>query len=100
MFLATRSRIITFVSKHRLPTAYAEEVFAREGGLLSYGNSVSERYRRAAGVIAKILHGAKPGEIPVDYDATFRLVVNQRTAKAIGLRIPQSVLIQADEVVK
>ena len=100
MFLATRSRIISYASKHRLPIAYGEEVFAYEGGLVSYGNSVSERYRRAAGVVAKILHGAKPTDIPVDYSVTFRLVVNQRSAKAIGVRIPQSVLIQADEILK
>ena len=100
MFLATRSRIISFLSKHRLPAAYAEEVFAREGGLLSYGNSVGERYREGGALISKILRGAKPNNIPVDYNATFRLVVNQRTAKAMGMRIPESVLIQANEILK
>jgi putative ABC transport system substrate-binding protein len=100
MFLATRTRIINFAAKHRLPAAYGEEVFVYDGGLVSYGNSVSDRYRRTASVVAKILKGAKPTEIPVDYNATFRLVVNQRAAKAIGLRIPQSVLIQANEVLK
>ena len=98
--LATRSRIISFASKHHLPTAYWEEVFAHEGGLMSYGGSVADRYRVAAGVIAKILHGAKPADIPVDYSIRFRLVVNLRTAKALGIRIPESALIQADEVIK
>jgi putative ABC transport system substrate-binding protein len=98
--LATRSRIISFSSKHRLPAAYWEEVFAYEGGLMSYGGSITDRYRLAAGVIAKILHGAKPADIPVDYSIRFRLVVNLRTAKALGIRIPESVLIQADEVIK
>jgi ABC-type uncharacterized transport system substrate-binding protein len=100
MFLATRDRIISFASKHRLPTAYAEEVFTYEGGLVSYGPSVSERYRRAATLVAKILHGAKPGDIPVDYNTNFRLVVNLRVAKALQLKVPESVLLQADEVIR
>ncbi|MGH8768911.1 MAG: ABC transporter substrate-binding protein [Burkholderiales bacterium] len=98
--LANRNRIIDFASKNRLPTAYWEEVFAYEGGLMSYGMSIAERYRSAARVVAKILHGAKPADIPVDYSMRFRLVVNLQTAKALRLPIPQSVLIQADEVIK
>ena len=98
--LAARDRIIAFASKHRLPTAYAEEVFAHEGGLMSYGFSVSDRYHQAAGVVAKILRGTRPGDIPVDYSMRFKLVINLKAAKALGLRIPQSVLIQADEVIR
>jgi putative ABC transport system substrate-binding protein len=98
--LAARDRIISFASKHHLPTAYAEEVFTYEGGLMSYGFSVSDRYRQGAGIVAKILHGAKPGDIPVDYSMRFKLVINLKAAKALGLRIPQSVLIQADEVIQ
>ena len=98
--LAARSRIISFASKHRLPTAYGDEVFAYEGGLMSYGFWVADRYRRATGVVAKILHGAKPADIPVDYSVRFRLVVNLQTAKALRLQIPQSVMIQADEVIR
>jgi putative ABC transport system substrate-binding protein len=98
--LATRSRIIAFASKHRLPTAYWEEVFANEGGLMSYGGSIADRYHLAGGVVAKILRGAKPADIPVDYSIRFRLVVNLQTAKALRLPIPQSVLIQADEVIR
>ena len=98
--LATRSRIISFAAKHRLPTAYWEEVFAYEGGLVSFGGSVADRYRLASGVIAKILHGTKPKDIPVDYSIRFGLVVNLRTAKALGIRIPESVLIQADQVIR
>jgi len=100
MFLATRDRIISFASKHHLPTAYAEELFTYDGGLMSYGFSVSDRYRRAAAVVAKILHGAKPGDIPVDYNVRFRLVVNLRVAKALQLQVPESVLLQADEVIR
>jgi putative ABC transport system substrate-binding protein len=98
--LAARTRIVSFASKHRLPTAYWEEVFAYDGGLISYGASVADRYRRAAGVVAKILQGAKPADIPVDYSIRFRLVLNQRTARAQGIEFPPSVLIQADEVLK
>ena len=98
--LATRSRIIGFAAKHRLPTAYWEEVFVYDGGLMSYGASIADRYRVAAGVIAKVLHGAKPADIPVDYSIRFRIVVNLRTALALGIRIPESVLIQADEVIR
>jgi len=98
--LAARSHIIGFAAKHRLPTAYAEEVFTYDGGLMSYGYSVSDRYRDAAVVVAKILRGAKPGDLPVNYNMRFKLVINLRTAKALRLRIPQAVLIQADEVIR
>jgi putative ABC transport system substrate-binding protein len=98
--LTLRSRIIGFASKHRLPTAYYEEVFTYEGGLMSYGASAADRYRRAAGVVAKILRGAKPADIPVDYSSQFRLVVNLQTAKALRIQIPASLLLQADEVIK
>jgi putative ABC transport system substrate-binding protein len=98
--LAARSHIIAFASKHRLPTAYTEEVFTYDGGVMSYGYSVSDKYHDAATIIAKILHGAKPGDIPVDYSMRFKLVINLKTAKALGLRIPQSLLIQADEVIR
>jgi putative ABC transport system substrate-binding protein len=98
--LAARARIIGFASKHRLPTAYWEEVFVYDGGLVSYGGSVADRYRLAAGYVAKILHGAKPADIPVDYGIRFRLVLNLKTAKALRLSIPQPVLIQADAVIK
>ena len=67
---------------------------------MSYGGSVAERYRFAAGVIAKILHGAKPADIPVDYSIRFRLVVNLRTEKALGITIPQSIFLRADEVIR
>jgi len=100
MFGATRTRIISFASRHRLPTAYGDEIFAYEGGLMSYGFSIADMYRRAASVVAKILHGAKPADIPVDYSVRFRLVLNLQTAKALQLQIPQALLIQADEVIR
>jgi len=100
MSLAGRGRIIEFASKHRLPTAYWEEVFVYDGGLISYGVSIADRYHRAAGIVARILHGARPADIPLDYSTRFRLVVNQRTAQVLGIRVPEAVLIQADEVIK
>lgn len=100
LFAAMRSQIIEFATKHRLPTVYWEELFSYDGGLMSYGPSVADMHRRATGIMAKILHGAKPVDIPVEYNAQFRLVVNLRTAKALGVTVPQSVLIQADEVIR
>lgn len=100
MSLANRTRIIAFAASNRLPTVYWEEVFAQEGGLMSYGFSAAERYRRAARVVAKILQGAKAADIPVDYSSRFRFVLNLQTAKALGIRVPEPTLIQADEVIK
>jgi putative ABC transport system substrate-binding protein len=100
LFAAMRSQIIDFASNHRLATIYWEELFSYDGGFMSYGPSVSDMHRRATGIMAKILHGAKPADIPVEYNTQFRLVVNLRTAKALGVTVPQSVLIQADEVVR
>ena len=100
MFGATRARIVRFASKQRLPTAYGDEVFVYEGGLLSYGFSIANMYHDSAGIVARILHGAKPADIPVDYRVRFRLVVNLQTAKALRLQIPQTLLIQADEVIR
>jgi putative ABC transport system substrate-binding protein len=100
MSLARRRTIIDFAAAHRLPTAYWEEVFAHEGGLISYGFSVAESYRRAAQTVAKVLQGVKPADIPIDYGIRFRMVVNEGTAKALGIKMPHSVLIQADEIIK
>jgi len=100
MLLGVRSRIIEFASKHRLPAAYGEEVFAYEGGLVSYGFSVADTYSRAAGVVVKILQGAKPADIPVDYAMRFRLVLNKRTARSLKLPIPATVVMQANEVIE
>jgi len=95
-----RGRIISLAAKYRLPAMYGGELFAYDGGLMSYWTSVSDGERRAGELVARILRGAKAGEIPVDYPTRFRLVINRRTAKALGISIPESVLIQADEVIK
>lgn len=98
--LAARNRILAFASKHRLPAAYAEELFTREGGLVSYGFAVSEKYHQAAGVVAKVLRGARPADIPIDYSMRFELVVNLKTAKALGVTIPESIVLRADRVIR
>ena len=95
-----RDRIIQLAAKHRLPAVYGDELFTYDGGLLSYWTSIAEMNARAAGFVARILRGAKPGDLPVEYPTAFRLVVNLRTAKALGIAIPALVLVQADEVIK
>jgi len=96
----TRSRIVEFAAKHRLPAIYGDELFAKDGGLMSYWSSIADVLRSAAGMVAKVLHGTKAQDIPVEYPTRFRLVVNLRTASALGLSIPYPVLMQADEVIK
>jgi putative ABC transport system substrate-binding protein len=95
-----RKRIIELAAKHHLPAVYGDELFTYDGGLMSYWTSVSDGERRAGELVARILRGAKAGDIPVDYPTRFRLVINSRTAKALRLSIPESVLLQADEVIK
>jgi len=92
--------IIDFAAKHRLPAIYIVKDNVAAGGLISYGPSISDLYRRAAGYVHKILQGTKPAELPVEQPVKFELVVNLRTAKAIGLEIPANLLALADAVVE
>ena len=100
LFVTHRARIIQLAEKYRLPAVYPEQEYVPAGGLMAYAASVTELYRRAAVYVDKILRGAKPADLPVEQPTKFELVINLKTAKALGLTIPQSVLIRADEVIK
>jgi putative ABC transport system substrate-binding protein len=95
-----RDLIIAVAARHRLPAIYAFRNYAESGGLMSYGNVPSDAYRQAASYIDQILRGAKPADLPVRMSVKFELVVNLKTAKAIGLKIPESFLVRADEVIE
>jgi putative ABC transport system substrate-binding protein len=98
--LVHRQRIIDFATEQRLPGAYESRDFVEAGGLMSYGPSLAGMWRRAATFVDKILKGAKPGDLPIEQPTKFELVMNLKTAKALGLTIPQSVLVRADEVIQ
>ncbi len=95
-----RRVIIEFAAKSRLPASYAFRDSVEDGGFMSYGVSVVDLIRRAAVFVDKILKGAKPADLPVEQPTRFELVINLKTAKALGLTIPQSVLIRADEIIQ
>jgi len=100
MFNVQRGHIIERADKHRLPAIYEWKEFVRSGGLISYGADVQDIYRRAAGYVDKILKGAKPADLPVEGPTRFDVSVNLKTAKALGLTIPQSILSQALETLE
>ena len=99
-FFAHRARIVDLVAKIRLPTMYEHREFVTPGGLMAYGPSLPELFRRATVYVDKILKGAKPADLPVEQASRFELVVNLKTAKALGLTIPPSVLVRADHVIQ
>jgi putative ABC transport system substrate-binding protein len=100
LFNAEKQRIISFAAKHRLPAMYEHRDFTEAGGLLSYGPDFVDIFRRAAGSVDKILKGAKPADQPVEQPTKIELIINLKTAKALGLTIPQSLLLRADEVIE
>ncbi len=100
LFLHHRARIMDFAAQHRLPGVHAYRELVEAGGLMSFGPGYAGMHRRAAAYVDKILKGAKPADLPVEQPATFELVVNQKAAKALGLTIPQSVLLRATEVIQ
>ena len=93
-------RIVDFAAKRRLPAMHATRGSVEAGGLMAYAADTADLYRRAAVYVDKILKGAKPGDLPVEQPTQFELVVNLKTAKALGLTIPQSVLVRADELIQ
>ena len=95
-----RVRIVKLAAKSRLPAIYGFSGFVQAGGLMSYAANVTDMYRRAATYVDKILKGAKPGDLPVEQPTEFELVINMKTAKALGLTIPQTVLLQATQVIE
>jgi ABC-type uncharacterized transport system substrate-binding protein len=97
---ANRERISALATRYRLPAVYSYPTYARSGGLISYGPDPILQFHDAAGYIDKILRGANPGDLPVQLPTQFRLVINLRTAQALGLTVPQSILGRADEVIE
>jgi putative ABC transport system substrate-binding protein len=97
---AQRRLIVDFATSNRLPNIHAFRESVEVGGLMSYGVNVADLFRRAAGYVDKILKGAKPGDLPVEQPTKFELVINLKTAKALGLTIPQSLLLRADQVIE
>ena len=95
-----RKRVLDFAAVHRIPAMYEFGFLVREGGLMSYGAEFDDIWRHAAVYVDRILKGAKPGELPVEQPTRYYLVINLKTAKALGLTIPQSLLVRADEVVQ
>jgi putative ABC transport system substrate-binding protein len=100
MFNTQRGRLVALAAKHRLPAVYPWTEAGDAGGLMAYGANVADVFRRAATYVDKILKGAKPGDLPVEQPTKFELVVNLKTAKALGLTIPPSLLQRADEVIQ
>jgi putative ABC transport system substrate-binding protein len=100
MLFGERRRLAELALKHRLPTVHAEPEYAEAGGLIAYGVNILELFRRAAVYVDKILKGAKPADLPVEQPTKFELVINMKTAKALGLTIPPSVLARADELIQ
>ena len=93
-------RIIDFAAKARLPALYAAQQNVAAGGLMSYGPSLPDLYLRAAGYVHKILQGTKPADLPIEQPVKFELIINLKTASALGLTVPQMLLATADEVIE
>ena len=95
-----RRPLIELATRHRLPSIWEADAYVRDGGLLSYGPNFADMYRRSAGYVAKVLNGAKPADLPVEQPVRFELTVNLKTAKALGIIIPPTLIARADEVIE
>jgi putative ABC transport system substrate-binding protein len=100
MFFNERSRLVGLAAKNRLPAVYGGREFVDAGGLIGYGLNTSDLFRHAATYVNKILKGAKPGDLPIEQPTKFELVINLKTARALGLTIPRSILLRADQVIE
>ena len=98
--VAHRARIILAAARNNVPAVYGFSDSARDGGLLSYGPDLVDNFRRAATYVDRILRGAKPGDLPVQFPTKFEMVLNLKTAKALSLAVPPSILLRADEVIE
>ena len=98
--IAHRKEIVALAERHKLPSAYFEPFFGKDGGLVAYGPNIDDQYRRAAGHVDRILKGEKPADLPVQAPTKYRLVVNLKTAKTLGLTVPPPLLATADEVIE
>ena len=99
VLFANRSQIASFAQRTRLPSMYGQKEFADAGGLITYGPNTADMWRRAATYVDKILKGVKPEDLPVQQPTKFELIINLKTAKTLGLTVPQSVLVRADEII-
>ena len=100
MFVTHRARLVALAAKARLPAMYSQREYVDDGGLMSYGPKLSENFRRAASYVDRILKGARPGDLPIERPSVFELIVNLRTAKALGLTIPQVLLARVNEAIQ
>jgi putative ABC transport system substrate-binding protein len=100
LFTPTHGALISAPARYNVPAVYSASDPVREGGLLSYGPDSVDGYRRAATYVDRILHGERPGDLPVQFPTKFEMAVNRKTAKALGLEVPLSILVRADEVIE